>query len=857
MLKWLVTRGPTPTPPVKEVVTDDPLATLRVKANAHHIYAVSRVNPLYHEEETESTEGLEEEEEGGEEEEDGREEEGRQKVQLRQQKEEDLLESPPIDRSSVRSSGYGSKETDSASERSDGHDDDDLLGSDNALSSATSRPPSHPDGHHTAPGGTGVGETGDGKVTESIVEFGSCRTPASPGEGRGAVISAGGKAVAAIVTQHPHFVHAIQVGMRRTRSLEMVRRQPAIQQSGSSTVPRPVWPSTGQLPHNQGTSRKALQQIQELFTFPESGRQRVPSPVEIVTQDLRYVTAIDVTPLRPVTRAKTLSLGRPRQVPGSAKISGHHHDNMHARKVEVQAGSAEDRSITRYFGEDRSHPAFSLMSLQPDSLVTEDTLRMMRYGREDDLLEDDHHYDDHHHHFDDDHHHYESPIQLTHSATMPDFSQAVYTRGLYATLNRAASLSTKDMVKPPYKVRSKSFDISIPIHKSCPKKRGLLTIKDLWERSGLKTNGRKLIVSDDMLDIRKEPHEDVSRRYSVGSSVEHLRTFDSSVPNNERLLQRLESDTTNRTSTTTTYDDLHSFESSRCSHPSLETKSSGSYAEINDIVPGGVDNPAFLDDSGHPRFPSPPPIIHHNGKPLMPANKFLDPDKLAAFQKKISEKLQGAPLHRMQWLDLDDIVLEDATDSRQERRVKFTADTINPGSLERGGMEGFQRGGRRSPPVPGGALRSHNNESLEGRRLQEATSKTTSKAASDADHKGIWAISESYRDRFQEAPAGTMGRGRRQQLWETYYGTTGGTLPRPLAPHPNSKAPICGGAATCLDFTLDLRRSDKLRQRSEARRRRRRCYVLVLVVVALGVFLGVVVAVSLYYTSGQKFFGPM
>ncbi|KAK8731017.1 hypothetical protein OTU49_007755, partial [Cherax quadricarinatus] len=837
MLKWLVTRGPHPPQPPREVVTDDPLATLGVKNNDHHIYAVSRVNPLYHEDETGTTEGLEEDEEV-------------QELEIRQ-KEEVLLESPPIDRSSVRSSGYGSKETDSASERSDAHDDDDLLGAEVRTTSASSSYAG--DGsRRISLGEEGVAGEDNGKGSSEVKESQSAvqlrlslDASGAPRKGKSNLVSVRGKHIAAIVSKDPEFVQAIEMGLRRTRSLEIVRQHRPFQQSGSSTVPRPIWPRDTGLADDQYqvASKRTLQQVRESFTRPES--QRVPSPVDILKQDIRYVTAIDVMP----KRAKSFTPGLPRPVPGSANTTSH--DVTQTKKLVLHHDDRET-SITRYFGGEHSNSSYVLMSLQPDSLVTEETLRMMRYGREEDLLEENH---------------YESPInvaQTDHSIAMPDFSQAMYTRGLYATLNRAASLNTKDIVKPPYKVRSKSFDISIPSHKICAKKRGLSAVKDLWEKSGLKTNGRKLIVNDDLLDNRLEEPEDPSRRLSVGSSVEQLRSVSSSEMTSERHLKRLESDnttTTNRSSGT--YEEPYSLESIRySSHPSLETKSSGSYAEINDIVIGGIDNPSFLEDNGRPRFPSPPPLIHHNGKPLMPANKFLDPDKLAAFQKKISEKLQGAPLHRMQWLDLDDITVDDAVDIKHERRVKFTADTINPGSLERGAGRGAHQAPRRSSPVPGRALKLHHKDSdelepLQGRNLHQVATEPTKQATSDTDHKGIWAISESYRGRFQEAPSGTVGRGKRQQLWETYYGTAGSidrTLPRHLAPHPNSQAPFCTNPGPCHDFTLDLRRSDKLRKRSEARRRRRRCYVIILLIVALCVFLGVVVAVSFYYTRGEKFF---
>ncbi|KAG7161469.1 hypothetical protein Hamer_G024888 [Homarus americanus] len=718
-----------------------------------------------------------------------------QETNISEQKGNNPPESPPIDRSSVRSSGYGSKETDSVSERSEGHDEDDLLGAEveTALRS-TPAPPAFSDQKPSLKeGAAGRGN----KTTPSVAETSKpVEVSASSGNETPTVILAGGKPVATIVTQHPQFVRGIEVNLRRAKSLETLGKQRMIQNLGSTTVPRPIWPRVGSLvgdlPQTSRRGSDPLQHVQEFPNSQECEPQRVPSPVDILKQDFRYVTSIDVTPLRPLSRAKTFNPGHPNPVPGSANTPSQLH---------LQDGIDGNSSITRYFGDEHHRSGYPLMSLQPDSLVTEDTLRMMRYGREDDLEEED----------------YESPIQVTekrNSAPLPDFSQATYTRGLYATLNRAASLSSKDIIKP-YKTRSKSFDIAVSNHKSCAKKRGLIAVKDLWEKSGLKTNGRKLIVNvDDLLD---QSEEDPSRRLSEGSSVEQLRSFSSTVVN-EGHLHRLPSDnTTSTNATSNTYEELNSFETKdTTSHPSLETNPSGSYAEIGDVVLEGIDNPAFLDDSGRPRYPSPPPIIHHNGKPLMPANRFLDPDKLAAFQKKISEKLQGAPLHRMQWLDLDDIVVEDFEDNKQERRVKFTADTVNPGSLERG-VGGSHRGARRSPPLPGGALKIFHDddvESMEGRRLQEVITRPMNQEANDTDHKGIWAISESYRDRFQSP-------------------------------------------GTCHDFTLDLRRSAKLRRRSVARKKRRRCYAIILLILAISVFVGVVVAVSLYYTKGEKFFGPM
>ncbi|XP_071522698.1 uncharacterized protein [Panulirus ornatus] len=839
MLKWLVTRGPTTNPP-REVVTDDPLATLKVKGKAntpHQIYAVSRVNPIYHDEETEVREGEEGES---------------QTTQVDQQKAGNLPESPPTDRSSVRSSGYGSKETDSASERSDAHEEEEILGAEvEAALRSTSSPSSRNGPNLTGPNTKGVvtGKVGgEGKGLQSVAQtMVSFEASANSGKDTPAVISIGGKPVATIVTQHPQFVRAIEVGIRRTRSLETFNQQHVAQDSGSSTVPRPIWPRVNSLDGNlQRQSRR--NQVQESLASPGSENGQVPNPIDIVKQDLRYVTSIAVTPLRFLSRAKTSNPGYPREMPVSANTSSHLPTASLTRQLELRAGDVGDSSVARYFGGEQPISSYALMSLQPDSLVTEDTLRMMRYSKDDDLEEMD----------------YESPIQVTQkepSPPLPDFSQIVYTRGVFATLNRAASLSTKDIVKPSYKTRSRSLDISLPSQKACAKKRGLTTVTDLWEKSGLKTNGRKLVVNvNGLLSDRVENREDAALKTSEGSSVEQLRSFRSAMTTNERREARLESDTTNFTNrTSNTFEDFSSLDHKCSSHQSMDTKSSGSYGEVSDDAVIGIDNPAFLDDNGHPRSPSPPPAIQLNGKPILSANKFLDPDKLAEFQKKISEKLQGAPSHRMQWLDLDEIVVEDAAD-KHERRVKFTADTVNPGSLERRVSNAYQ-GNRRSPP-PGRAFRAFQDddvEALEGKLLQDVALEPSNLTANDTDYKGIWAISQSYRDRFQEAPPGTVGRGKRQKLWETYYGTAGTmdrTLPRHLAPHPNSQAPFCGPGA-CHDFTLDLRRSDKLRRRSVARQKRRRCYAIVIVFFALSVFLGVIVAVSLYYTKGEKFFGSM
>ncbi|XP_066971989.1 uncharacterized protein [Macrobrachium rosenbergii] len=860
MLKWLVTRGPTTSQPPRKVVTDDPLATLRVKTkdNTHQIYAVSRVNPLYHDEEVEIAAGLEEEEEEEEEEDNFR-------VAIEDTNKEEVVapESPPTDRGSVRSSGYGSKETDSVSEGSSGHDEDYILG---AEVEAALNPPPAPspfgDSHKKSENSVAHIQVNDVKIQSSVTvkdrHVGSSQSVAqlrksfenfaNPEKNLPTILSAGGKPVASIIAQHPQFVKAIEIGMRRAKSLETVQQQqPALHNSGSSTVPRPIWPKVSNLVQNpgcQGNKNVMLNKLRESMSVEDNLHlhARIPSPVDIVKQDIRYVTSIHVTPKRPLSRAKTFAPGQPKIEHRSANnpFNENSWPTTVSRGIRQNKNNKMESNVSRYFGGTHQNPDFNLLSLQPDSLVTEDTLRMMRYGVEEDPLEEEN----------------ELPIHVVEQevpAPLPDFSQVIYTRGLYATLTRAASLSTKDIVKPPYKTRSRSLDISIPYHKSSAKKKGLSAMKGLWERSGLKTNGRKLIVDvNDLLDSSLDEN-DVNH-----SSVENLRSFQSTVMNNAMKSPRQE----NSMNSTDTHSSLiyeepmdYNRNTSQRFSGTMESRFSDTYAEINDNVGAGIDNPAFLDDSGQRPYFSPVVSSPYHKKP-----RFLDPEKLAEFQKKISEKLQGAPHHRTQWLDLDEIVIEGAVD-KQERRVKFTSDTINPGSLERNGGGGHHQG--RGTIVPGGAVRTVHEadiHTLSGRQLPELTLEPSHLLDNIKGHKNMWTSSESYRDRFQEAPAGTIGRGKRQQLWESYYGSTSSfdrTLPRRLAPHPNSQAPICGKLSDCPDFTLDLRRSHKLNIRSVARQKRRRCYVIILVFVAFVVFVGMVVVISWYSTRGEKFFGPL
>ncbi|XP_047483758.1 uncharacterized protein LOC125035421 isoform X2 [Penaeus chinensis] len=825
MLKWLVTRGPT-TSPVREVVTDDPLATLKVKTkgNSHEIYAVSRVNPLYHDEESESTVTVHAEDEEEEDEEDddaGKNEDGSNQAKV-------LPESPPTDRGSVRSSGYGSKETDSVSERSDGQEDD-LLGGE---TNAEPLPALQGKSKHCFSSGASHLELRKEKEQSEVhrqaqplqsvsVVHKSFEDLSTQYSYFPKVMTLGKKSVATIINQHSQFVHNIEVGLRRVKSLEIMHRQQKTHLN-SSTVPRPIWPRVSGL----------VEDLQKEASKSDAPGQK-QNALDIIKQDLRYVTSINVLPRRLRSRTKSVN-----QILGKGGIYNEFPEHIPFRDI-------EDSDISRYFRNDNQSSGYQLMSLHPDSLVSEDTLRMMRYSQHEDLFPEE---DD-----------LESAIQFTSRESplvMPDFSQAMYTRGLYATLNRAASLNTKDIVKPPYKNKSRSFDITHRSFKSSAKKKGLANVKDLWEKSGLKTNGRKLLVDvSEAISSKGEDHDESQKQAFSGSNMQQLKSLESILMVTESRSAKLDSnDTVLTMQSSHTYEDLTSFDSKYPSHPnteSMESKSSGTYAEIGDIIIEGIDNPAFLGDDEHAEYTSAQPSALVDNGQKATNKKVLDPDRLAQFKKKINEKLQGAPLHRMQWLDLDEIVIDDIGD-RQERRVKFTADTFNPNSMRR-----EVGGSHQDRPFPGAVLRQYPTD--KDNALEDSSPQKVSQDSGEVGRRGIWTTSESYRERFQEAPKGTVGRERRQQLWESYYGMGGHmdrTLPRHLAPHPNSKAPFCG-PGNCHDFTLDLYRAAKLRKRSEARRRRRRCYAAVLIVAALVAFLGAVVTISWYYTGGQKFFGSM
>ncbi|KAK4287698.1 hypothetical protein Pmani_039233 [Petrolisthes manimaculis] len=729
MLKWLVTRGPSssaphPPAPHKEGVTDDPLATLKLasssnKKNHQQVYAVSRVNPLYEDDDGGVSEG---EEEG----------EGEVEVEVGGDSgggDDDAPPEPPeTDRGSLRSSGYGSKETDSVSDRSEGQDEDDGSGS----------------------GSGGVNRSGS-----------------SGGSGGGVVgrVLAGpsGQPLATLLTHDPHYVMGIQIGMRRARSLEGLVPSTHIQPSQThlllptraATVPRPIWPRH---------SRPLPLPLPLLTPPPEPPPPPAPS-VDLVSQDSRFVTAIAVSPNPPSSPAGVEWVGG-----GGGGGGGY--------------WGGGGNGVSDDWG--------------PDSLVTEETLAMM-------------------HHNGSQRHHQQQPPSPTPTPPSPTTHEPIYHEPIQLrvgiqpvvvpprythTTPRTTSMLARGLTRPPLRPRRKSFDTGRPGGAVAA------AAAALWERSGLKTNGRKLVVSLHHLDPTPPQTPTPPPRLNGLNNTNFISSSHSPPPPPPppRLTEL----------NNTTYTSSHSPHHLTGLNNTPFISSPHSPHHLT-----GLDNPAFIPDSE--------------------CSRDVEAAKMAEFERRVCERLGGAPPHRTQWLELRDG--GGGVGERTARRVTFTPDTHSPHPHHR------------RPPSPSPNVDDEGGGVVVG---------VVGEGSSTHHQQGIWTTSLSYHTRRQEGSGLGDGVGTGhggQELWERYYGACGGagdrTLPRHLAPHPNSGAPMCGQSNTCHDFTLDLRRADKLRRLTETRKRRRRWCSVVLVLVALTVFLGVVVAVSLYYTSGRRFFGPM
>ncbi|CAL4068831.1 unnamed protein product [Meganyctiphanes norvegica] len=998
MLKWLVTRGPS-FPPDREVLTDDPLATLRVKPKgsrntAEEIYAVSRVNPIYEDEELEISAGQQKQS--------GTLDDNDAVITRRLSIEKNGdPESSNEDRTSVRSSGYGSKENDSVSNRSDPHDDE-LSGHESGDGGHTTPPPvpvAFSDVHRKTHQGEVLvhgpnilrqdarfvtyirdGDTPDSLSLQRLKSISSGnlvngsdflqqntlplpasvkrnhststvhqrqirtleRIPRAQLQGSltkgdigiikqnwlsgAAIVNHDRNYVSSIsnieeegdltsrsekqcfktvaelrksfedvykrsnqnidISRNPDFVHSIDVGMRRARSLETLspRNQHARQhESGTSTIPRPIWPKVSKLAESLEKEAFARDQKKRLDTSINGNGLLVSVPtstvpnINVLNSNSNYVTSVNVGPQHHISRAKSFSEGFNEAQQDVTQITYEGHDWP-------KENEADYASVAKYFGGERNGINFPLMSLQPDSLVTEDTLQMMRYGGAN--LELDHQDDTH---IDDQ---IENTDNESESNDIPNVNRVMYTRGLYATLNRAASLQTKDFRKAPVKShRSKSIAISLPNRKTSAKKRGVNAVKDLWEKSGLKTNGRKLVI--DVQDILGEDyiHDSVSRQGSNSSEepiIVHSqpRNLKSALVRNPKRFTRLESDTTNTSSrSVNTYEDISSLDrgyTSQVSMGTTESKSCATYEEVPNECYNGFDNAAFLDDDERTFSKDNGEAITHF--PTRP--KYLNPSQLEEFQKKINAKLQSAPLHRLQWLDLDEIHVEETVD-KQERRVTFTENTYIPCSLERNtGCRVSPKTLQRCPGTPirinhpgtpnlrrhsevmlnPGDLPHNASISRNGSLNRNGTHEKNSSMARNGNMpkpqyvNGRWEMSENYQSRYQDSPTSNLISDKQHGPQECCYGTsnTDPTLPQVLAPLQNCVSLChdnCPYESICHDFTLDMRRSEKMMRQSQAQKRRRKCYAAILILMAVSLFIIVCIAISIFYSDGKNWFG--
>ena len=411
-------------------------------------------------------------------------------------------ESPPTDHNSVRSSGYGSKENDSGSDISENSAEQENENDPPKRRSRKKRSQQknldvneivlNPKSLGIDPNSTSMRRSYEDLQSNLKKHDHVIYTDLDP----------------VLYQKNPRFVGSVQIGLRRTRSLETVQEvndesDSPRRDSGKSPspVPAPVWPKVSNLAETlQRQSDKIYtrrmneaRKIHRSSSLDHKPVIRFNPLVSVVTQNSRYVTAISVSPRKLPPSPKTISLPRTGE-----KITYFSNDNEepYSKSPFSEEGNEEER-ISRYFSNaleshqysDLQSEDYPVMSLQPDSLVTEDTLKMMTYSD----------YQPHQTH--------PSPVvpKALHSQ---DVGQVMYTRGLYATLNRNSLLQTEEMVRPPFKSRRDTRKIVGRINSTASsnvKKKGIDAVRDLWEKTGLKTNGRKLLVDiDDVISERQD-----------------------------------------------------------------------------------------------------------------------------------------------------------------------------------------------------------------------------------------------------------------------------------------------------------------------------------------------------------------
>ncbi|XP_018019412.1 uncharacterized protein LOC108675876 [Hyalella azteca] len=554
-------------------------------------------------------------------------------------------DSPPTDHNSVRSSGYGSKENDSASdisehsgEESDNESNNDVIDNITNNRGHRKRKKKIDNENHLLSTKTGVksgvleqsGVNGSEFLSAENLFINSIKLEENStllptvSQLRRSFEDIATKNNAKLCDsvnnlpldyhRNPKYVESIQVGVRRAKSLEIVKEDETLTNSehhAKAAIPSPIWPRVSHITETleRQASRISSRRLADaerprrsssLDIRPKGQVLRFNPLVSVVTQDSRYVTAISVSPRRS-NQTTTFNIASTNE-----QIT-YFNEELESNKNLDDFAPGDDR-LTRYFNSGLSNRGYlgsteyPIMSLQPDSLVTEDTLKMMTYpeytGNSGALS---------------------SPI-LPSNEKHNDLSQVMYTRGLYATLNRNALLQNNNLMNAPFKTRrdkrsrTHSHRTSQDGSNTRVKKKGMDTVRNLWEKSGLKLNGRKLLVNieseaDENQEIAEQNHS-INEWYEYGSSerdsshYEYVSDVDAlddeefipslsrrrNPSNDDRSLSSKSVSSRNRPMITPNFENItHLIESKQSSSQASSRKSIENFA---------MDNLAFTYDNG-------------------------------------------------------------------------------------------------------------------------------------------------------------------------------------------------------------------------------------------------------------------
>ena len=509
-----------------------------------------------------------------------------------------------------------------------------------------------------------------------------------------------------IVSQNSNYVKSINlIPLRRAVSLEGLKENIPLRIEPTISIPKPIWPKVKRLTESfQEKANKIEDDIKSSgFIDKQSykARRRETDPqvfrtsraqilrfnplVNVVTQNEKYVTGITISPKPSRFRNK-----QNQNISKDTKIQTTYDENNKTSK------KYNEERLVNYFG--GSHPEnyfkneYPLKSLQPDSLVNEHTLKLMDYSKQSDTIRNEQEN--------------KEPITVYSGTDLP---QIMYTRGLYATLNRASTLQPKDITKPPK--RRNSINDTLFYNRTCAKKRGVNAVKDLWEKSGLKTNGRKLLVDlNGVIEDRESRQNEESENLRMTLSLKS-RLAGHSDEGNFMLAGKSDIHLPNDRNLRS--NDYLKNNSRKDSTSTNGSKSSSAFFEvINEDF--GIDNPTFVYDDEKPSSSGSNKVSTH----LNDSEK----EKMKEFEQKMNRKLENAPMHRKQWMQRSN-----GGDDISDRKVTF-----NRGTLEK--------------RYPGVAIRHESYASMSGRREEEINH---APLPEEGEKRGIWTTTESYHNRYR------------------------------------------------------------------------------------------------------------